>query len=147
MENKEKFKALRFALLAGGVITLVIGVAHIFMPTVGYAQTIPEEMSKEVSDHFYYLGTYAICAFLLTLGSLSVYFSKLENTKNSLVLSFILALLWIVRTLLEIIYPVNLSLFILESPHVPLLTVMVFLSTIYSIGFISGYRFYLKVGQ
>jgi hypothetical protein len=143
MEFNEKPKSLQYALLAGGITTTMIGTAHIFMPTFGYADDIPKEMSKEVGNHFYYLGTYAICGFLLTLGGLSIYFSKLENMKNSLVVSLFLALLWSLRAILEVIYPVDIPIFMLKTPHIPLLSVIIFLAFSYSIGCIGGYKLYL----
>src|SRR3569833_1120366 len=109
-------KILQTALLSGGILIVIIGIGHIFMPEIGYDRKVPASMDTEISDHFYYLGTYAICSFLLTIGSISIYTSRKNNPDFSFTICAILALLWIARFILEIIYPVHLKLFFLNNP-------------------------------
>lgn len=125
-------RLLRGALLVGGLLTAVIGIGHIFMPTVGYDSSIPLAMEPAIREHFYYLGTYAICAFLLSLAFLSIYFSSLEYSQASLVVCSVLAVLWVARAILELLYPVEIRIFFLQTPHGVLLPVIVFLALIYS---------------
>ena len=143
VETKDNLKLLRLSLQLGGIITMCIGFAHIFMPEFGYAETISSAMKLKTREHFYYLGTYAIAVFLLTLGGLSIYFSKTENTKNAIVVGLFLAVLWILRAILEIIYPVELPIFLLETPHSALLSVIIFLALSYSIGVVNGYKHFV----
>jgi len=129
--NSERL--LRWALLVGGLLTAMIGIGHIFMPTIGYDSAIPQALDPAVREHFYYLGTYAICTFLLSMSFLSIYFSRLEYPRASLVVGAVLAVLWIARAILELIYPVEIQIFFLKTPHSVLLPVIVFLAFIYSI--------------
>lgn len=131
---------LGFALTAGGLITCLIGLGHAFMPTLGYDPKIPQSMAPAVRAHFYFLGTYAICAFLWSLGLLSLYFGGTSQDGAARVVCSILAALWIVRTILEILYPVDLRPFFLHSPHVVLLPVIAFLALLYSGGAVAAWR-------
>lgn len=137
MEFKAQNKLSKSTLLLGGVITITIGIAHVFMPTFGYDSQIPNAMEANISDHFYYLATYAICGFLLALGLISVYFSKLKSVKDSFVVSVLLTILWISRSVLEYFYPVEVSLFFLKSPHNVLFATILFISFLYLVGTLS----------
>jgi hypothetical protein len=128
----------QYALLIGGVFVSIIGVAHIFMPALGYDKQVPLSMSTEISDHFYYLGTYAICLFLLTIGSISIYVSKKGYPDVSLTICCIFALLWIGRLILEIIYPVKLKLFFLDNPTIVLTPFIASIALIYLSGAVSA---------
>jgi hypothetical protein len=130
---------LRGTLFIGGLLTAVIGIGHIFMPTLGYDSSVPLAMEPAVRDHFYYLGTYAICAFLLSFALISLYFSKLEFPKASLVVCSILAVFWIARAVLEFLYPVEIKIFFLQTPHSVLMSVIVFLAFIYSFSALKGW--------
>jgi uncharacterized membrane protein len=128
---------LTTALLTGGIFTSFIGIAHIFMPQQGYDSSIPLGMPPEIRDHFYYLATYAICAFLLTLGFISIYTSQIKYPRISFVICLALGVLWISRTVLEIKYPVHLHLFFLNNPSPVLLPVIAFIACTYSLGALS----------
>jgi hypothetical protein len=137
-DRQARFRSL--ALTVGGSITCIIGVAHIFMPTLGYDQSVPQAMAPAVRAHFYYLGTYAICGFLLSLGLLSLYFARFAETRHALVVCTVLAFFWTARTILEILYPVDLRLFVLASPHLALLVVITFLALTYTAATVAGWR-------
>lgn len=124
---------LRGALLVGGLLTAMIGIGHIFMPAAGYDSSVPLAMEPAIREHFYYLGTYAICTFLLSLGFLSIYFSRFEYPRASLVVGSVLAVLWVARAILEFIYPVEVRIFFLATPHSVLLPIILFLAVIYTI--------------
>jgi hypothetical protein len=130
---------LRGALIIGGLLTAMIGIGHIFMPTLGYDRSVSMAMEPAIREHFYYLGTYAICAFLLSLAFLSIYFSRIEYSRASLVVGSVLAVLWIARAILEFIYPVEIRIFFLQTPHGVLLSVVVFLAFIYSFSALSAW--------
>ncbi|WP_166964553.1 hypothetical protein [Yeosuana marina] len=141
MEFRAQNKFLSRALLIGGIFTMIIGVAHIFMPTFGYSPQIFNSMEANVRDHFYYLATYAICGFLLTLGLISIYFSKLKSIKDSFMVSALLTVLWISRLVLEYFYPVEVSLFFIKSPHKILFSAIAFIVITYLIGTLSFIKF------
>lgn len=135
MDRFNKLGALfvRLPMLTGGIITMIIGFGHIFMPTAGYEDTVIFSMAPAIRDHFYYLGTYAICIFLLALGFISIYFSRIELSIHTIIISSILAILWIGRTILEFIYPVEIKIFMLQKPHNALRIVISTLALLYSI--------------
>jgi hypothetical protein len=108
--------------LAGGLI-LLIGIGHIFMPEWGYTSVATAGMTTTAKEHFYFLGTYAICAFLLAFGILSVLQARVPLHPTTLAFSTVMALLWICRLFLEFAYPVRLRIFVLENPH-PLLVLI-----------------------
>ena len=60
-----------WSLRLGGLLVLAIGVGHVFMPTLGYSEAVTRGMSAAARDHFFSLGTYAICSFLLAFGLLA----------------------------------------------------------------------------
>lgn len=130
---------IRIPMLIGGIFTFIIGVGHIFLPSMGYDKSVPLSMEPEVSEHFYYLGTYAICSFLLALGAISIYFSRIKLSQQTVVISFILALVWIARAVFEFIYPVMLKIFMLDTPHSILKLVTSFIALLYVISTLFGW--------
>ena len=137
-------KITQYALLSGGILVSIIGVGHIFMPEFGYEKNIPASMDTEISNHFYYLGTYAICSFLLSLGIISIYLSRKNYRDISLTICSIWALLWTSRFILEIIYPVKLKLFFLTNPTQVLTPFIGLIALIYISGAATGLISYFK---
>lgn len=130
-------KTAQLSLLFGGIWVCFIGIGHIFMPTLGYDRQVPMSMSKEVSEHFYYLGTYAICSFLISLGIISIYVSRLQQPGILKFFAGLFSFLWIGRTIMEVVYPVKLKLFFLSDPTSVLLPVISLIAINYSFGFLS----------
>ena len=128
MNHKMGFRVL---MTIGGIVTLMIGLGHIVMPEYGYRSEVPESMSPVLTEHFYYLGTYAICMFLIGFSLLSLFFSKFTVPVASAVVSSVLCAFWMGRAVLEFIYPVHLQIFFLADPHVVLAFVTIALSIIY----------------
>lgn len=131
--NRKRTLFVKTPLLIGGSITLLIGIGHIFMPTMGYEETIPQAMQPVIRDHFYYLATYAICSFLLAFGLLSICFSRIKFSLHTIAFSWIMALVWIARVVLEFVYPVEVRIFMLGHPHEVLRGVIVVLTLLYLI--------------
>lgn len=132
-------RVIRVAMLVGGALTALIGLGHVFMPTSGYGTGVAATMDPIVRDHFYYLGTYVICAFLLSFAALSIYFSGFESPRASVIVCSVLAAFWIARVVLEVRYPVALNIFFLGNPHQVLLPVIAFLAFIYSKAAVKGW--------
>src|SRR5438105_2437437 len=109
-------KLLQLSLRLGGAITVTIGVAHLFFPSVGYETTVRDGMSQPIQDHFYYLATYAIAAFLVALGAISLFFSRLDHLPSAVTVACVLALMWSARVVLELAYPVQVPLFHVLRP-------------------------------
>jgi hypothetical protein len=127
------FQALANAgLRVAGLATLAIGIAHFFLPRLGYDASVPASMNATTAAHFYYLGTYAIGGFLCAFGVLSLGVSKLKNDFAAGAFATVMAAVWAWRTVLEIVYPVNLQLFFLAKPTVVLLPIIAALALIYA---------------
>ncbi len=126
-------------LLIGGAITLFIGIGHIFIPAMGYEESVSQSMQPAIRDHFYYLATYAICSFLLAFGLLSIYFLRTGPSRHTTVFATIMALVWITRMVLEFIYPVEVRIFMLEHPHEVLSGVIFLVALLYVIPSVYGW--------
>jgi hypothetical protein len=122
----------KWGLRAGGLVVIAIGLAHFFLPTFGYDPAIPAAMDPGSGAHFFYLGTYAIGGFLIAFGIISLYTSKLADTRTAALFAGLMALMWGWRTALEIIYPVELRLFILDRPTLVLLPALAALTIVYA---------------
>ncbi len=145
MNNYSKY--LRLSLLVGGVLILLIALMHAFLPEFGYPSYISEQMPAEVSGHFYFLGTYAIGSFLLTLSFLSFYFSLSAPSQTAFVFALSQVVLWSLRTVLEIIYPVTVPIFFLAEPTIlilPAVAMIVFVYLVGSAAFVVDNRFNLR---
>jgi len=117
----------RWSLRVAGGLVLLIAVGHAFMPAWGYPESVRNGMTSAVKEHFYYLGTYAICTFLLAFAVLTFYHSRLVGSPATLVFSGTMAVVWWLRLALEFSYPVDVPIFFLEYPHpvlVPVLTII-----------------------
>lgn len=111
-----------FGIQFSTMLIVLIGVMHIFLPTMGYDQAVVQSMNEEVAVHFYYLGTYAICSFLLGFGFLSFLIIRIDNSNMALFslrrsFSTISIIIWGLRLIMEFIYPVTLSIFNVRKPH------------------------------
>jgi hypothetical protein len=125
-------------MLVAGMLTLMIGIGHVFLPTMGYEDSVQSAMPPAIREHFYYLGTYAICSFLLAFGFISIYFSRTKLSNQTVVVSFVLALVWGSRAIFEFIYPVELKIFMLDYPHRVLKIVTSFMGLLYVISTLFG---------
>lgn len=118
-------------LLVSGSLIPLIGIGHIFFPVYGYDGTVQAffRQSPPIADHFYYLATWAICNFLLFMGITTIYIgwsAKLRIQSPGFIRFFCLlsAVLWLLRLLLELRYPVQLSLFGIAAPTNNLIIVL-----------------------
>ena len=96
-------------------------------------------MESSVSEHFYYLGTYAICLFLLVFSALSIFFSKFTYPKATAVVSAAIFIFWGSRVVLEMIYPVNVKIFFLDNPHILLMPIISVLTIVYLVSTIKSW--------
>lgn len=134
-------KARNIGLIFSGSIILLIGLAHTIFPAYGYSKDVQEyfKQSPQIADHFYYLATYAICSFLLFIGLITVYIGTSNtlanhNSKFIRYYSILSIVVWSGRLILEIKYPVKLSLFGIHEPTKNLIIVL----SLIVIGFIAG---------
>ncbi len=144
IHDNHPYNLTQWALSLGGLLTFAIGVMHIFMPEFGYDASVPQSMDTEVANHFYYLGTYAIASFLLTFGFLSIYLARQNIVQAMFPFALVLTGVWGLRAVLEIIYPVKLSLFFLDTPTTALLPITIILTVLYSF---SAYQLWQQYQQ
>jgi hypothetical protein len=123
--------------IAGGLI-LVIAIGHLFMPTLGYSPGVIRGMTASVLDHFYYLGTYAICAFLFGFAALALAFSVTPRTSGTRLFSAVMTLVWVTRLSLELAFPVEVRIFVLERPHSVLVVVLLVITLSFFVAALAG---------
>ena len=82
--------------------------------------------------------TYAIAAFLLALGTISLFFSRLDHLPSAATVACVLALLWSARLGLELAYPVEVSLFHLLRPSGLILPVIAVMAALYAISVLAN---------
>jgi len=105
-----------FALFAGLMI-LPVALGHFLLPTHGYAPSDIQAVPTLQRDHFVYLGTYAIGSFLLAMSGLTLYFALRPPTPEARVFFAVMAAVWVLRVVLEFVFPVDLPIFFLAQPH------------------------------
>ncbi|MCU7921030.1 MAG: hypothetical protein KZQ95_22125 [Candidatus Thiodiazotropha sp. (ex Epidulcina cf. delphinae)] len=102
-------------LLAAGIIEVAVGLLHFAMPSFayqakGFSLLQPDEIS------FVTLVIFAVGILLVAFGSLTIIFSrKVESIIEVLYYYVVIkTILWVGRVVLELLYPVNLSMFYVE---------------------------------
>lgn len=102
-------------LLVAGIIEIAVGLLHFAMPSFayqakGFSLLQPDEIS------FVTLVIFAVGILLVAFGSLTILFSrKVESIIEVLYYYVVIkTILWIGRVVLELLYPVNLSMFYVE---------------------------------
>ena len=124
-------------------MVLVIGIAHLFMPEFGYRTADLAAIPSAQKAHFVDLGTYAIASFLLGFGLLSLIIARMAPPALAIWFSGILAIIWIARLLLEMLYPVDLPLFFVLEPHGGLMAAIAAIAVCYvlaTIGYFAEQR-------
>ncbi|MDQ6984185.1 MAG: hypothetical protein Q9M44_05675 [Ghiorsea sp.] len=113
MENQ--INLTKQILLAAGIIEIAVGLLHFAMPffvyqTKGFSLLQPNEIN------FVTLVIFAVGILLVAFGSLTILFSsKLESMIEVLYYYVVIkTILWVGRVGLELLYPINLSMFYVE---------------------------------
>ncbi len=114
----------RWGLRWAGSLLLVIGAGHLLLPSYGYSPEVSTGWSAEAKDHFLYLATYMIAAFLFTLSLLSFIYSTQRPSRPIAWFATISTILWIVRLFLEIKFPVTVKIFFVDQPYIILMAVL-----------------------
>lgn len=114
-------------------LILLIGIAHLFLPTHGYNAETVVGWSEQTKDHFLYLATYMIAAFLLTLSLLTFLYARKTPSRPVAWFATISTILWVVRLFLEFFFPVNVPLFFVAQPHYILMAVIGLIAASYAL--------------
>lgn len=123
-----------------GAIVLSIGLAHLALPTLGYRQTELGDLRPEVHHHFVDLGAYAIAAFLISFGLFSLLLTFRRPSVESVVFTGLMTVVWAYRSILELIFPTELGLFFVDSPHILLVAALGLLAGLYGLATTQGLR-------
>ena len=134
-------------LFAGGVAELVVAVLHFVMP-LPFSTTGEFAQLSENYWSFVILATIAIGLCMVVFGILSIYFSRklLEGEKSAWVFGLSQGLLWLGRTLFELILPVKIPLFFLSNPTVLILPLCILLTLLFLVPIIV-FREDLTIGE
>jgi len=130
--NKERLAEKLF--FAGGVAELVVGTMHFLMPLSIDRSAKLAGVSMEYRS-FISLASIAIGVCLVTLGFLSIYFSKRipRDARAGWLFCFSQGLLWTVRLILELALPVRITLFFLSNPTTFILPMLIVLALLFLI--------------
>jgi hypothetical protein len=100
----------------GGIAELVIALLHFLMPL----QLVHTEIGRLSDDYrsFVLLGVIAIGLCLAIFGALSIYFSRrlLLGEEGAWIFGLSQGILWMGRTVFELVLPVRIPLFIFPNP-------------------------------
>jgi len=128
--NKKKLASR--LVFTGGVVELLIAVLHFLMP---FQLLRAEEIAKLPDDYrsFLFLVTVAIGLLLAVFGVLCIYFSKklLLGDATAWVFGLSQGILWLGRTVLELILPVRIPLFFLPNPTILILPATILLAMLF----------------
>jgi hypothetical protein len=113
----DKKKLAGKLVFAGGVVELLIAIAHFLMP-LAIGQT-GEISSLSIAYRNYVThATIAVGLCMVCFGVLSIYFSQKasQGDKNAWVFVLSQAAVWTARVISELILPINVPLFFLSNP-------------------------------
>ncbi|HLP15392.1 MAG TPA: hypothetical protein VK470_03975, partial [Bacteroidota bacterium] len=121
-------------LMAGGVMELLLALLHFTWP---FQLLTNEEFSRlsAASHDVVLLCVLAVGLLLFVFGGLSIYFStRIEvAAAPAVIFGYSQGLLWLGRTILEIVLPVRVPLFMIANPSTYILAGAILLTLIYSI--------------
>lgn len=119
-----------------GLLVLAIGLAHFVLPTLGYSAADLEAIPALQRDHFVYLGTYSIAFFLVSFGVMTLLADRHAPNRPITVFLGLMVIVWCARLVLELLYPVELSLFFVPKPHPMLIATLTVIAAGYIVGFL-----------
>ncbi len=104
-------------LLTAGIIEIVAGLGHFPMPHFAF-QTQGFSSLDQNEANFIIAAVFATGVLLIALGIFTTYLSLSKDTPIKILLYFttIQSVLWLGRIIIEIVYPVNISLFLIREP-------------------------------
>jgi hypothetical protein len=117
---------------AGGVVELLIAIAHFLMP---FAIGKVGEISSLSAIYRNYVAhaTIAVGLCMVCFGVLSIYFSQKvsQGDKNARVFASSQAVLWMARVVSELILPINVPLFFLSNPTTVILPMVIVITILF----------------
>ena len=124
--KRQNSSAMRLLLVAG-VIEVIAGLSHFAMPhfahqSKGFSLLDQNELS------FVNAGVFSVGILLMALGAFTIYLSRKEDISTEVLLYYgiIQSVLWLMRIVIEIVYPIKIPLFQIRQPTVFLLPLFIF---------------------
>jgi hypothetical protein len=127
-------------MFVGGLLMLVIGVGHIFLPAFGYPASVLAGFDPAAAAHFHFLVTYALCAFFLTQGVFSLWLVSRKPSGASAGVAFCLASWWWWRLCLEAGFPVEIPIFGIARPTIVLTSIILAAAVSYTAALVGALR-------
>lgn len=104
-------KFARLFLVLAGLVPLAVGIMHLFLPSFGFDDAVLAQFTPASRSHFVDLALYAIAVFLLAFAFLTFYFAARVESSGAIVFSVVQSVVWVLRSILEVIFPVEIALF------------------------------------
>ena len=119
-------------LLAGGVVEILVAIIHFLMPLHFSKVNEVIELSPGYR-HFFLLGVNAIGLSVGVFGVLCIYYSTkiLRGDASAWAFGLSQGVLWLGRTILELIYPVSIPLFFIDNPTILVLPLSILLTLVF----------------
>lgn len=110
-------KTSSILLLTGAIIELIVAILHFVWPFNFVQLPVFENISETIKD-FILLASLALGLCMTVFSYFSLYFSQRikHETKSALIFSLTQAILWTFRLIFEILFPVKVPLYSIESP-------------------------------
>ena len=118
---------IKTILLIAGIIEIVAGLAHFTMPYFAYEARGFSFLNQDETN-LITLCVFAVGILLIAFGTLTIFFALKAETAKQLLYFYVIikSLLWLGRIILEIFYPVKISLFFIESPSKAIMPLLIF---------------------
>ncbi|MAS03631.1 MAG: hypothetical protein CL534_02895 [Ahrensia sp.] len=126
-----------------GLLVLAIGLVHFILPTLGYAPDALAAIPEAQRAHFVYLGTYSIAFFLISFAVMTLMADRTAPNRAITLFLGLMVIVWGARFVLELVYPVDLSLFFVANPHPMLMATLL----VIWIGYVVGLAGHLASGR
>lgn len=119
-------------MFVGGVLEIIAGLLHFLMPAQATRTADIAALSGDSKD-VVFLCIVSIGLCLSVFGCLSIYFSNklVTGDRSAWVFGISQGVLWMVRTVFELLWPVRVPLFFLSNPTIWLVPLLLMLAMLY----------------
>ena len=117
---------IKTVLMTAGIIEIFAGLGHFAMPYFVY-QSRGFSFLTQNEMNFATLGIFAIGILLIAFGAITISFALNVDASHELqcIYAAVKSILWMARIILEIIYPIKISLFFIEKPTIVIMPLLI----------------------
>ncbi len=114
-QMEKQINMTKQTLLVAGIVEVVVGLLHFVMPFFAY-QSKGFSLLQPNEINFVTLVIFAVGIFLVAFGGLTILFSRMMESMIEVLYYYVVikTVLWAGRLVLELLYPVNLSMFYVD---------------------------------